>query len=142
MQRKDSHRPTGPVQTQDFIYRRKSRKVLYRSSPVFERATELNGSDAFGIKYVKILPDRYEIYIRAKDAECIVPLPYYLLGEKKLFRELDPEDMRRVAGSVFSDEANVEMLVYELEKIKSLAIAVLDKEKQESGNHVQAEASL
>jgi hypothetical protein len=143
MQKKDSHRPTGPVQTQDFVYRDNVRdKVPYCNFPVFERAVDIDGNNTFGIKYVEILPGGYMIHIRAKDMECILPLPYYLLGKKKLFRELGPEDMRKVAGSVFSDEANVEMLMYELEKLKGLAIAVLDRENQESGSHDLLEASL
>lgn len=118
--------------------------VPYSNSPVFERRItgDHNGTKIPGIKCVEILPNGYMMHVIGKDLECVLPLPYHLLGKKRLFRDLDHRDMRKVAVSIFSDEADIQILVRDLEKVKRTAIAMLDREREKSGSHGLVEASL
>jgi len=141
MHGKERHHSGETIQTRDFVY---MDNAIYSNFSVFERRIigYHNGTKIPGIKYVEILPDGYTMHVIGKDLECVLPLPYHLLGKKRLFRDLDHSDMRKVAVSIFSDEADIQILMRNLEKVKRTAIATLDREKEKSGSHGLVEASL
>jgi len=138
---KERHHFGETIQTWDFVH---MDHVPYSNFSVFERRIigYHNGTKIPGIKCVEILPDRYMIHVTGRDLECTFSLPYHLLGKKRLFRDLDHSDMRKVAVSIFSDEADIQILMRDLEKVKRTAIATLDREKEKSGSHGLVEASL